>query len=573
MDDTTQHWDVIGDPLFEIPKYASIKGEYTLYPHQSKALEKMHKNGGHLLVAHGTGLGKTLTSIAAAEDALDGVGSFQMAGGNRIALAIVPAGLRVNFVENVKKFTRRKAEVIDSQQELDYLLERIASNRSVPEYLVMSWALMRNAPEKARQLNPRMVVFDEMDTAKSPKSSNYRAARIVRQGVPGAVGLAASFVSNSPDEIPPLLAITTDGQVSADMKLSKMITEQVDEVKTLFGKPKQLLHVNRPDIVKSMSNLIDYVDPDDVGDMPDAVTEYIPVEMSKEQHSMYNKQVKELPKSLAAKIVTGQWFSGPKNRVIKARQAAQSTSMKYGDNFDKVLETSPKVSRIADDVKLHLQENPRHQVVIYANFVESGVRPIHEALKKVGIPHSVFIGKGNEMEPGEPVSEASRNKAISDFKAGKSRVVIISGAGAKGLDLKTGSMFMAAEGHFNPEVIRQAQARIRRLGAHKDLPKKDRTVQIRRYVSVEPAPGLFTRIKRWAGNEPKHRKTTDEWMYDVARAKHFTNEGVRISLSGNRPLMPGQQPPKQAFSGNYKYTRKWRDPKSGEWRYEYPDEL
>lgn len=590
-----EQWIDITEENFSLVKVAELREEFTPYPHQLKAVNKAHENGGHLLIAHGTGLGKGFTSIAIAEDALDHRRSFRTAGGNQTILSVVPAGLRVNFIENIRKFTKRKAEVIDNSAELDFLLDRLQKGQKVPPYLVMSWDLLRQDPHKARSLNPRMVIFDEMDTAKDPKSSNYAAARIVRKGVPGSAGLAASFVSNTPDDLPVLLSITSDGVVPPDLPFKDLVTTKIDEIPSLFGSKKPVFHVDRPDVVQKLGQFLDFADPNDLEDMPSAVTEYVPVEMSGDQYKHYQKQMAKAPKSLAARIIRGQWASsGGRNRAISARQAAQSTYGQYGES-DRTIDTSSKVQKMVADAKSHLQESKRNKIVMYANFVDSGVRPIHMALKREGIPHSIFIGQGNEVDD-KVINEAERTRAYKDFQGDRTRIIIVSGAGAKGLNLKSGTMFMAAEGHFNPEIIRQAQARIRRLGAHKDVPKAERKVAIRRYVSVEPAPGLFKRIKRWAKGEPKHHKSTDEWVYDVARAKHFTNEGVRIALQGRVPLMPGQKVPKggqlaphpgtpghprarklttpeKKMRGPFKYIDKHRNPKTGKWVYKYPEDL
>jgi len=591
--------DLTFDKVVEIEE---VWGDRVIYDLQTSA--------HNFLAGHNIGLvHNSVTSLAAAEDALDGRGSFRTVGGRHLALAVVPAGLRVNFVENVRKFTKRKVEIVDNMKELDFLQKRLDEGKPVPPYLVMSWDLLRQDPQKVRALQPRMVIFDEMDTAKDPKSSNYAAARIVRQGVPGSVGLAASFVSNTPDDLPVLLSITSDGKVPHNLPFRDMVTTKIDNVKSLFGGTKPVFHVDRPDVIQQLGQFLDFADPNELDDMPAAVTEYVPVEMSREQHKFYQDQMKKAPKSLVARIIRGQWTgSSGRNRAISARQAAQSTFNKYGES-DKTLDTSSKVQKMVQDAQTHLQESKRNKIVIYSNFVDAGVRPIHMALKRAGIPHSVFIGQGHEVDD-TVINEAERTQAYRDFQEDRTRVIVVSGAGAKGLNLKTGTMFMAAEGHFNPEIIRQAQARIRRLGAHKDVPKEERKVFIRRYLSVEPAPGLFKRIKRAVKGEPKHHKTTDEWVYDVARAKHFTNEGVRIALQGRIPLMPGQKPPKGAkmaqtaphpgvptappttstrdtahmkapkmetaekrMRGPFKYISKHRSPTTGKWVYKYPEAL
>lgn len=48
-------------------KAAALNSDVELRPHQKAALETLDRSGGRALFAHGTGTGKTLTSIAAFE--------------------------------------------------------------------------------------------------------------------------------------------------------------------------------------------------------------------------------------------------------------------------------------------------------------------------------------------------------------------------------------------------------------------------------------------------------------------------------------------------------------------------
>ena len=66
------------------------------------------------------------------------------------------------------------------------------------------------------------------------------------------------------------------------------------------------------------------------------------------------------------------------------------------------------------------------------------------------------------------------------------RVIVISGAGAEGLDLKNATAFYALDGHFNPERILQAEVGARRLGGQSARPVEQRKVDVRRYQSTVP---------------------------------------------------------------------------------------
>ena len=128
--------------------------------------------------------------------------------------------------------------------------------------------------------------------------------------------------------------------------------------------------------------------------------------------------------------------------------------------------------------------------------------------------------------------------------------IVISGAGAEGLDLKNATAFYALDGHFNPERILQAEARARRLGGQSARPVEQRKVDVRRYQSTVPdseKPGVFGRM---VGK--KAPQTTDEWMYGVAGQKRTTSKQFYGAM--RKP---------------HKYIKKYRTA-SGEIRYVYP---
>ncbi len=78
-------------PIGTIYKSARLKEEVDLHPHQEHAVKKIEKNRRGL-IAHATGLGKTLTSIAAFERLKD-------EGKASRAIVIAPASLRENYIE------------------------------------------------------------------------------------------------------------------------------------------------------------------------------------------------------------------------------------------------------------------------------------------------------------------------------------------------------------------------------------------------------------------------------------------------------------------------------------------
>ena len=92
--------------LRDLVKVAALNKDVEFKDYQRRAINKI-RNRGSLLVAHGTGTGKTIT----------GIGGFELLkqdGKASKALVVVPASLRTNFSEHgVKKFTNSSYQVID----------------------------------------------------------------------------------------------------------------------------------------------------------------------------------------------------------------------------------------------------------------------------------------------------------------------------------------------------------------------------------------------------------------------------------------------------------------------------
>jgi hypothetical protein len=304
--------------------------------------------------------------------------------------------------------------------------------------------------------------------------------------------------------------------------------------------------------------------------------------------------------------------------ISQARQAVNTLHpFKKGWSPEKGAAESTKVTKMLDDTVGHLKETSDGKVVLYSNLIKGGVDVLSAGLKARGIEHAIFVGKGRQIGD-RKITEDVRNQGVSDFKSGKRKVIILSSAGAEGLDLKNATMFQSLDSHFNPERIRQAEARVRRLKGQRHRPEAERMVKVKRYLATYPKRGF---LGRTFGGKPK--QTTDEWIHGVALRKHRLNEKLRGAFKQEKLVLPQKPKPKpvaakpmaplppsrNAASSAWdhkrapkpplpgvkltgpsktlapvaplqklelpkmkkptKYKRKWRDPVSREWRYEY----
>lgn len=558
-----------------------MRPKFNPYPHQKRAIDRLIANKGALVMAHGTGSGKTFTAIYGTE----------RIGGR--ALVVVPAGLRNNFADSIKEFTTSSSQVVGPKGEKGSV--HFAGIQPGKKYTVVSYSMFRKAPETfMTQTGANTLIFDEYHRARDPNGSTYRAAMRARAMAKNFMGLTGSVVNNDPVDVVPLINIANNGEFMSPREFDSRYKRRVARSKNFFGGKKYIATMtNLEDLGQRVRPHVDYISSDDLGkDMPRKKVERIDVEMSDRQRKLYNYALNDVSPLVRMKIRMNLPVNQKEafhifSRIQQARQAANSmhTMDKRLTATQSSYET-PKVRRLLADTQEHLKNTPDGQIVIYSNLVRGGIDVLAAGLKDRGIEHGTFVGKGRQIGDSKVTGE-SRSQDVTDFLAGKKKVILVSGAGAEGLDLKNATMFQSLDGHFNPERTLQAEARARRIKGLAHRPQEKREVQIKRYFSVNPEPGFLGKV---FGKKKSH--TTDEWIHTVAMRKHTLNEMLRklVKPDPNKPLMPAPAPKttavaevaaRAAIKGTPetkgpkkppKHLSKWYDQLRRRWRYKYPKE-
>jgi hypothetical protein len=600
---------------FKIEKTSAVRQKYNLFPHQAVAVKQLLDNDGVLVMAHGTGTGKTFTSIAGFE-------VLKKKGKAKKALVVVPTGLRTNYVKGgLEKFTDSSYQIVGSKSEKNRGYKYLDDVGSDKDYTIVGYEMFRQDPVGLMdKTGADTLILDEYHKARDPGSKTWKAALLARQKSRNFIGLTASIVNNDPSEIAPLVRLAKAGRFMNQKQFNRTYKQQVGTQRGFFGGKKKVYRLrNVRDLQNRIGPVLSYLDTEDLRakDMPRKQTQTINVLMSDEQKALYNYALKKVGPGVAHKIRNNLPLGKKEafnvfSMILQARQASNSIhTLDKNMSATESAEATPKVKRMLDDAVAHLEATPDGKVVMYSNLITGGVDVLHAGLKARGIPHGIFAGKGREIG-GQKVDASTRGSAVKDFQTGKTKVIVLSGAGAEGLDLKDATLFQALDGHFNPERVLQAEARARRLKGQQHRPPEKRVVEIRRYRSVLPTPGFFSSL--FGGN--KKEFTTDEWIYNTAQRKYALNRMLRnavrsVALSkpkGEAPKIdlprqaaqaviaqtpsptvarpagpkPAASPPRLAgrpmvpttvpspkMKQPTKYVRKWKDLK-GRWRYEYP---
>lgn len=605
---------------FWMLKEAEIKEDYSPFSYQRPAVEKFVRNGVLVLV-HPTGSGKTFTSISGMERARE-------EGKAGKALVVVPTGLRENFASAVRKFTDSTAQVFGNESEKRDLGYSTVESPKDATYNIVGYERFRMDPFAfVRATGADTMIFDEYHRLRNDDTQTYQAAYSARPYFRNFIGMTATPMANKVSELAPLIALATLSHhpLSDPQYVQEKYSPVIGVQKGFFGGRKKVRGVvNLDDFKDEVGELVDYISPEQVQqNFPEKRVEFVDVEMSPLQKRLYHYAMGKVPEDVRNKIMAGLPVSKAEARSIfkmihEARAVSNSVGAlnKYIDP-EASAQLTPKVKKLIDDTEAHLEEVPDAQIVIYSNDVKNGLNTIAAGLENRGIDYGLFLGKGREFR-GNKVTEESRQNDADRFRKGKLKVLLLSSAGAAGVDLPNGTMFQALEGHFNPIRVEQPEGRIRRAKGLSHRPIEDRYVIIKRYRSVIPEKRSFLSKILSLGDSGEN--TVDEWVYQTALRKKGLFTQLRSALAGQReapeqakeievpvellgipsankivkdmgeeakqseppqlptpgaPSSPTRQaqpePPKSPRTHKY-ISKKW-DAASRRWRYKYPEDV
>ena len=549
----------------EAPKQrapAKPKPQITLKPHQAEAVDFIVRQEGKGILAHSTGSGKTITAVRA----FDKLKELDKA---KKAVVVVPSGLRTNFlVEGVNLASKNKGSIIGGSSERGRSgVFQIDSPDPDSDFHIVSYEIFRdNWEELLKNTGADTLIFDEFHRVKDESRGTFKAIDKARGRVKNAIGMTASIISTDPTNIIQPVRIVSGGEhglgskehfeekflarAPAPFKKRKPVILRKPSTWANWLVPRQRKKQKTPvvgwkntgELQDELQKHIHYVGPELVAEkMPSKHVDTVRVEMSPFQEKIYRAALKELPAPLLRKIEKGEALEGREqtdvfNRVIKARQAANSVHTLSGLTAAEAAPSTPKLQKMLDDIEDHLGQTDDGGAIIYTNLVAGGIDVIKAGLEARGLDYGLFVGKGNEgKKPGEKVTEESRQADVKAFKDGKLKVMVISGAGAEGVSLPNATFHASYDGHWNPERILQAEARGWRLGGQAHRDKEDRKVHVRRYMTVWPeSRSLLGRTQAYFKNQ-QASDAVDEWIYSMADKRHKMNQGLKDLLRGREP--------------------------------------
>ncbi len=443
----------------ELLKIALIKTE--LKPHQQRVVDKIkQEDQPGLVVAHGLGSGKTLTSIAA-QDAL-----------GMPSTVVVPAALQANYLKELDKHLAGTS----------------------PEAALTTLQRISKAGTIGRD-NP-MLIVDEAHRAREINTKTYHALRDSVGQTEKRLLLTGSPFYNRPSDIAPLVNLAAGQKVlTADPAEFKRqyIRERTIKPGLLASirgvKPGVVEEVNPARAAELRAVFRKWVDyhPGSVEEFPTVQRKTVSVPMTREQLKVYDAMMGTAPYWVAAKIKAGLPPSKQEaqqlNAFVNAVRQISNTTRAFAPA---ATPQEPKIETAYQRLRDTIQKNPEARAVVYSNYLQSGIEPYKTRLDKAGISYGEFTGE---------MPKKQRDQLVRDYNSGKTKVLLLSSAGGEGLDLKGTRLIQILEPHWNAEKLKQVEGRGIRYRSHAHLPAEQRNVTVENYLSTRPErtglPGLL----------------------------------------------------------------------------------
>jgi superfamily II DNA or RNA helicase len=476
----------IASVVKELEKIALIKTP--LQPHQQRVVDRIQDpEQPGLVVAHGLGSGKTLTSIAA-QEAL-----------NLPSDIVVPAALQTNYKKEIKKHTSGKG----------------------PSRNVQS---LQNMTVKGQPPQKEMLIVDEAHRAREPASKTYKT--LSRNSASKRLLLTGSPFYNHPSDVAPLVDMAAGNKVLPTEK-SEFERRYVTQQKVspgLWGrlrgiKPGSVPVINpkkEEELGKILSKWVDY-HPGTQNEYPSVTREDVKVPMDPEQLKMYDTILGKAPSWVSYKIKKGLPPSKQESKQLNAflggiRQVSNSTApyQTEGEVRD------PKIQKAFENLQEFLSQNPNAKAVTYSNYLDAGINPYKQRLDEAKIPYGEFTGQMNKSK---------RDDLVKQYNANKLKALLLSSAGGEGLDLKGTRLIQILDPHWNDEKLKQVEGRGIRFKSHSDLPPNERNVHVQRYLATRPRSGILEKM-----HLKKPGGSVDEYLVQRAAEKEKLIEQFRNIL-------------------------------------------
>ena len=457
-----------------------------LQKHQQNTVNYVLKNDVHgVIVYHGLGSGKTLTSIDIASKL------------SLRSVVIVPASLIENYKKEISKYKGNQTK-----------------------FNVISF-------EKSAKMNlnleNKVLIIDEAHRLRNQYRKNAKNIIVAAKKASKVILLTGTPLVNRPSDIAPLANMVANKTVlptnNEDFKKMyvdttvrqvkvpiKVLGVTVYESTTWEQRPRMKNQTQFEDAIKG---LISFYENKDRSLYPSVAYHYKPVIMNNLQQSLHTKIENDTLSKTELKMLS-------KNYAIDAGdENAKGVASRINAYLSKTRQISNMVGDIPSpkvlNLMTHVLQAPK-PVIVYSNYLSHGVVLFSKLCTARNISHRLFTGS---------VSDKNKKKIVQDYNSRKFDVLLLSRSGSEGLDLKSTREIHIMEPYWNNAQLDQVIGRGVRFKSHANLPVDQRHVDIYYWYSVYPK-GMF-----------RNKLSSDAYLINMSKEKTKLMNQFKESIEKN----------------------------------------
>lgn len=472
--------------IAKLAKTAALRSDVELQPHQKRVQDKI-KDNNRLLLYHGLGTGKSLSSLAAANVL------------NKPYSVVVPASLKENYQKEIDKFTTDNPEILS--------YTGIGMGKSFKD-------------------KPETVIFDEAHRLRNPETASARAAKDLANQSKNILLLTGTPITNSPADLANLLSILNNKPITPKNFLDKYVASKKvypNRIAKFFNRysGEEQYVKNEEQLRKLLKGKIDY-QPSKTPEGVNLNVQTVNVPMTEAQNKFEAAIKSGIPPEWAWKLDKEFPLSRTELKNLNAfltglRQSSLSTQpFRRDTDYYRSFSESGKLQKALADLKQELDTDPRKKGLIYSNYIDAGILPYAAALEREGIPHGVYHGG---------IPSKQREELLNKYNKGDLRALLLGPAGSEGISTKGTNLIQLLDPHWHESRSNQAAGRGLRFDSHTDLPEELKNVAIKKYISQHPE---LSRWQKLLGRQKK--KTGDEILEMLAARKELLNNQFRKIL-------------------------------------------
>ena len=445
-----------------------------LRKHQRKVIQRMMdtRTNHRLLFVAGTGSGKTIASILTAMHML----RDELVDGVHIT---APKGVITQFSAEVKRLVPTAVQhLFHLQTHQTYFMDK-NNTKSKNKLLIIDEAHQFSTPierDKSGKVKNGILAYSAIEKTQHAK---------------GLLLLTATPMENNPTELMNLLCMVsgkdykTFNHDTAEFR-KIMMHQSKDYIRTGY---KSLLKQSNEQLSMYAQLIAPYIlfAKSSMEGYPRKQERVVRLTMDQEYLDIYNSveraelhtfntkmhnKVQNQPTTTAkckGKVKKDKLLFDPESEdafYINLRRVVNG----YTENVH-----SKKIDHALDII--HRAHRANQRVISYSNFLNGGITLMRKELEKSKVPFVEYTGKS---------SRKHRDFCMAQINGGHVNVLLLSRAGAEGLDLKCIRHVVLLEPHFHNERLRQVIGRAVRYRSHDALPPRERTVTVHHLLLCKP---------------------------------------------------------------------------------------